>query len=196
VPKNFKELQDQLSQIKLWAVVAVLGVLALLAFNGYQAKVYWESRQEIQAMNYQMDQIAQSLRGTVQYNSSVQLANRTHRLQQLDGLFHHPQSDELLAMMSSTARLTRVSLGSVSTGDPGVKVIDDVNYVSQPMNLTVKGSTDDIYRFLYALHQQAPVLLVASMNLSNSEDMVGSSADINLVFYLSPQTKSDAQGED
>ncbi|MFQ6027559.1 MAG: hypothetical protein ACE5Q6_08710 [Dehalococcoidia bacterium] len=196
MPKNMKEIQEQLAHVKLWGVAAALGALALLLFYGFEVKTYWDAHTQTETMNYQMGQISRSLRGGVGSNTSVDLANSTHKLQQLNGLFDYPQSDYILAILSSTARFTRVTLGSVSAGDPGIKFLDGAQYRSQPMSLTLKGSTDDIYRYLFSLHQQVPVMSVASINLTNTEDGIGSTAEVNLVFYLSPQPISQEQGED
>lgn len=196
MPKDFKELKKQLAHLKLWAVVAVLGSIALIAFYGYEVKTYWEARTQTEIMSYQIGQLSRSLRGGLGDNTSVDLANRTHRLQQINGLFEHPQTDDILDAISATARLNRVTVRSVSLSDTGIEIIEGAQFVSQPVNLGLKGSTTDIYRYLYGLHQRMPVLSVANFNLRNSEDGNGSTAEVNLVFFLSPQTISEDQGED
>lgn len=196
MPKDFNELKKQLAQLKIWAVVAVLGTIGLVAFYGNEAKTYWEAHTQTEVMTYQLGQISQSLRGGAGPITSVNLANQTHRLQQINGLFEHAQTDDILATISATARLTRVTVGSVSAGDQSIEVTDEAKYVSQPMNLSLKGSTNDIYRYLFALHQQIPIMSVASFNLTNTTDGIGSSAEVSLVFLLSPQSISEDQGED
>jgi hypothetical protein len=60
------------------------------------------------------------------------------------------------------------------------------------MSITVQGDVENIYRFILALQERLPIVSLASISVSNPGEEA--SAQVSLVFYLSPQLIAGAEG--
>ena len=192
--KNSKDLHQYLSQVKAWAVAAVLGAIVLLGWYGFQGFQYWQAWTGIRTMASQSQRITASLgQGvpqlqTVAWERDVQ----EEQLGRLQGLFYYPDIGQLMSTISRTAWENGVDLASIGAGDPIPEVLDDMEYQAQSMTLSVDAPPEDLYRFLAQLHGKAPIMRVSSITMLNPGP--AASAEIQLVFYLSPRPVSDAKG--
>lgn len=197
LPKNLAEVREYLSRIRPWAAVAMLGAIVLLAFYTFQALQYWEAWNDTKTMNQDIERISRKLDKGVprSENVSEKLASFQERRQYLRSLYHYPDTAGLMGIISSTSWDAGVDLPSISAGDPTLQNIDGMKYRVQPLSLTMRGTTPDIYRFLSTLHQKVKVLSVPGVNIS-SPGAEETTAQVQLNFYLSPEPITGEEGAD
>ena len=196
-PKNLAELRECLSRIKPWAAIAGLFAAVLLGFYILQGLQYWEAWKESKDMTAEIDRITRKLdRGLPNTENATQnLAVQQERLAYLRSTFAYPDLARLIGLVSTTSWDTAVDLPSISAGDPQFEELDGIRYRTQNLTLTARGTVQDMYRFLTILHQKVKVVSTPNISLAN----IGSTeatAQIHLVFYLSPQPISDEEGAD
>ena len=115
-------------------------------------------------------------------------------LARLQGLFYYPDIGQLMSTISRTAWENDVDLASIGAGDPMPEQLGDMEYQAQGMTLGVAAPPEDLYRFLADLHGKVPIMGVSGITMINPGP--GATAEIQLVFYLSPSPVSDAEGAD
>lgn len=194
--KNSKDLHQYFSQVKAWAVVAVLGAIVLLGWYGLHGYRYWEAWSGIQSMTSQSQSINASLNQGIPPMEAVEWGREVQEqeLTRLQGLFNYPDIGQLMSTISRTAGENGVDLASIGAADPIPERLGDMEYVAQGMTLSVAAPPEDLYRFLARLHGKVPVMGVPSITMINPG--ADASAEIQLVFYLSPRPVSDDEGAD
>ena len=115
-------------------------------------------------------------------------------LARLQGLFNYPDIGQLMSTISRTAWENDVDLASIGAADPIPEKLGDMEYQAQGMTLSVAAPPEDLYRFLAELHGKVPIMGVSSITMISPG--AETSAEIQLVFYLSPQPVSNAEGAD
>jgi hypothetical protein len=153
-------------------------------------------REESKVMTSEIQQITRKLNdGVPSLEQSVaDLETQQQKLAELHGLFDYPDVGQLMGIVSATAWETQVDLPSIAAGDPGVKTIDGLQYRTQALSITLRGDSEAIYRFLFRLHEKVPVVSVPNISIANPN--ANSTAQVQLVFYLSPDLTSDDEGAD
>ena len=61
------------------------------------------------------------------------------------------------------------------------------------MNLSLKGSTEDLYRFIDSLHKKVIVTSVTGLRIGNVSGEVPS-AQVSLIFFLEPELTETKEG--
>lgn len=196
MPKNVAELRLYLSRVKPWAAVAVLCALILAGYYSIQGMRYWQAWEESKTMTSEIQQITQKLdnRRPPLQETADGLETQQQELEELHSLFDYPNVGQLMGIVSGTAWETQVDLPSIAAGDPAVKTIDGLQYRTQALSITLRGDTEAIYRFLSRLYEKVPVVSVPNMSIANPGN--NATAQVQLVFYLSPEPTSDDEGAD
>jgi outer membrane murein-binding lipoprotein Lpp len=196
LPKNVAELRLYLSKVKPWVGVAVLCSLVLAGFYTIQGMKYWQAWEESRTMASETQQIALKLDNEAPRLQQVaaDLEAQQQKLAELQVLFDYPDVGELMGIVSTTAWETQVDLPSIAAGDPGVEAIDGMQYRTQALTFTLQGDTEAIYRFLSRLYEKVPVVSVTNLSIANPG--ADATAQVQLVFYLSPDLTSTNEGAD
>ena len=147
-------------------------------------------------MTSQSQSIDASLNQGVPQTEAVEWGREVQEreLTRLEGLFYYPDIGRLMSTISRTAGENGVDLASIGAADPRLERLGDMEYQAQGMTLSVDAPTEDLYRFLARLHDKVPVMGVPSITMISPG--AESSAEIQLVFYLSPRPVSDDEGAD
>jgi hypothetical protein len=195
LPKNVAELRLYLAKIKPWAAVAVLCALVLAGYYSIQGWRYWQAWDESKAMTSETQQITRKLNnGAPRLELATNLETQQQKIAELHGLFDYPDVGQLMGIVSDTAWETQVDLPSIAAGDPGVETIDGLQYRTQALAITLRGDTEAVYRFLSRLYEKVPVVSVPNISIANPS--AEATAQVQLVFYLSPELTSDDKGAD
>lgn len=197
LPKNLTEVREYLSRIRPWAAVAALGAAVLLGFYTLQGMQYWEAWEQSRDMSAEIDRIERKLdRGVPNTGRAVQdLELQQQRQAYLRSMFEYPDAARLIGIVSTTSWDTDVDLPSISAGDPLFKEVGGMEYRTQVLTLTSRGTVQDMYRFLATLHGKVKVVSVPTISIANPSGDEAT-AQIQLIFYLSPQSISDEKGAD
>ena len=115
-------------------------------------------------------------------------------LARLQGIFYYPDIGQLMSTISRAASENDVDLASIGAADPIPEQLGDMEYQTQGMTLSVAAPPESLFRFLAELHGKVPIMGVSSITMINPGPEA--SAEIQLVFYLSPRTVSDDEGAD
>ena len=119
------------------------------------------------------------------------------RLEELSALFEYPHTDDLMTIVSDIAVSSGVAVASISAGSRKPEgIAGEALYQLQPMDLTVEGETNDIYRFLRRLNGTVPVVSVEELNIGDLDRPgVTPKGQITLLFYLSPKEYVELEGQ-
>ncbi len=191
--KSIAGLQQRLSRVKPWVLVAALLGAVLLVYYTVLGARYWQASRDLPAVKERILELTRSTRGSAPDEQALlsDLEARIQRLDELRGHFGYSQPDDLVAIVSATARETPLSLLSISVGEQQSKAYGDVDYRAQPMTLSLQGDLPSIYRFMALLHHKVPVAHFTSVKLSSGEE--GSSGQVQVTFYVLPP--AGQQGE-
>lgn len=193
-PKNLAEVRVYLSKLKAWAVIATLTALLVVSFYSFEGWRYWQAWEESKLMSQQIDQINTKLnKGT----SGIEVAAgdldlHQQRLEYFESMFNESDSNSLIGILSNISWDTEIELPTISAGEPTFENIGPYRYKTQPISLAAQGDIEDIYRFVSTLQEELPIVSVT--NLSISDPGEEAKAQIQLVFYISPQLIADAEG--
>ena len=201
----------RLSGIKAWVALAVIISIALFGYYLIQGVRYWaaladvsDNRQEISSLERKINSLPQSAESKSESSSEVerQLSN----LEDLERLFNYPGTDDLLAIVSSTAVDAGLELQSMraeapreeslyvsayqvqpattSANAPGEATPDILAYQVQPVTISMEGPPANLAQFLTSLRQRVPVVSAPSIRIAGLDAVPTSK--IQLLFYLSP----------
>ncbi len=193
MPKSLAELQRHLSRVKPWVAVAALLAIALLGYYSIMGMNYLNASGEVASLNSEIQLLSRRL-GPTPPDMEALKAEQESLGQQLEGLrdlFGSREGDDLVAILSDTAQETAVALGQVAVGDSRPETQGEIQYRIQPMTATIEGEAVDIYRFLSLLQQKVPVASVKGIDISGLDGLA--SAQVQLLFYLSPEATSEKQ---
>ena len=107
------------------------------------------------------------------------------QLEELDGLFQYPSTDDLLKIVANTAQETGLSLISISAGELQTETVGAMTYQVRRVGLKLGGEPADFFKFLAQLQEMVPVASATDVRLSLDKDPA---AQVTLLFFLSPVT--------
>ena len=196
-PKNLSEIRECLSRVKAWAAIAGLGAAVLLGFYTLQGLQYWEAWKGSRDMTAEIDRITRKLdRGLPNTEQTAQdLDVQQVKVEYLRAMFEYPDAARLIGLVSTTSWDTGVDLPAISAGDPVFKELGGMEYRTQVITLTARGSVQNLYRFLASLHEKVKVVSVPNISIANPSGD-DATAQVQLIFYLSPQSISEEEGAD
>ncbi len=189
---SLRDVIKQLAKVKPWiALAAVLG-LALLGYYGWLGMKYMGASEEVSTLESEIRTVSAALRRPAPDAETLQaeLDLQDKRLSAVRSLSSNLHSDDLVGILAATARETDVFLSRIGVGDGATEQLDGVQYQTQPMSLTLAGEgTRDIFQFLTSVQQKVPLTSVPTINITSAD--AGRAAQVQIAFFLSPQTKSD-----
>lgn len=192
--KKLSSMNLYLNKLKPWAVIATVASVILVSFYAYQGWQYWLAWDELRALSLEKARISAKLSvGTLEVEQLADdLDVQQQRLVQFEEMFDQSDSNKLIGILSSISWETGVELPTISAGLPKFEDFGTNRYQSQPMSITVQGDIEDIYSFILTLQEKLPFLSLANISVASPGEEA--SAQISLVFYLSPQPIASAEG--
>ena len=190
--QNIAQLKLVFSRVKPWlAIAVVLGVL-LLGYYAVQGIRYAQASREEASLQKQVEAVrAKMASASPVIDAEAKLEPLQLQLDELRSQFYYGSTDDLVAMVTRIAQETGMNLETVSAGEFQAQILEDVVYKVWPMGVTLDGEISDLYRFLSRLHQEVPVAAASSIRLSGLD--VAPSAQVQLLFYLSPEPVEEEQ---
>ena len=193
--QDLARLQQQLAKVKLWVYVAVALALALGAFYAFQSMKYYNAQGipfigpqgSIAILTQEKTSIEQELAKDPPLLESLeaQLEQNKSQLEDLRVQFNFAATDDLVNVVSATARESNLDLTTITTGDLKAETLNKTNYLVRPMSIALQGEPSDFSRFLKSIHQKIPVTGVPEIRFPALED--SPTARLTLAFYLLPE---------
>ena len=188
---SFGDIKKQLAKVKPWVGVAVVIGVALLGYYGLLGMNYLKASAEVSTLEEEIRTASASLR--VPEPDIEALENerdlQEDRLGAVRGLSTNLHSDDLVGILVATASETDVYLSRVGVGEVKSDELDEVRYDTQSMSLAIQGEITDMFQFLTSVQRKVPLTSVPTLNITSADE--DSSAQVDMVFYMSPQTNSD-----
>ena len=180
-------LRQSMSRVQPWVVVAVILGVLLIGYYGVLGIRFAKASEERTVFASDIQRTSRALRRNVLQLAALEaeLEPRERQLDELLEVFSYPITDDLIAIVSSTADQTGVAVTSMQVGNFTVDIRESTKYLAQPMNVTVEGDTEDLYIFLEALYERVPVTDVVSVGITNVDG--SPSSQVTLRFFLSPE---------
>ena len=186
-------IRRSLSGRRSWIAVAAVAAVLIVGYYGILTARYLQASDEREALNTEITRISRLLRRpSVQASRlELQLNPKLSELEELREAFTYPNSDFLVGILSQTASEIPVELTSIAIGSTKPTGEGAIRYQAQPMTITLKGSTQQIYRFIDSLHQKVIVTSISNLRMGNVSGEAAS-AQVGLEFLLDPQQVFDA----
>lgn len=199
--QDLARLKQQMTKVKPWVYVAVALALLLGAFYAFQGIQYYNtqgipflgSQGSIAALTQEKSSIEQELAKEPPLLASLeaQLEQSESRLEDLRGQFKFPATDDLVNVVSATARESNLDLTTITTGELKAEILNKTNYLVRPMPIALQGEPQDFSLFLQSIQQKIPITGVSALRFPALVD--NPTARLTLAFYLLPES---AQGQD
>ena len=189
-----QSILQKMAAARIWVIVAVILGVALVAYFAAQGGRYYQASEDKTSAKDEIRRLERLTRtqpgDTAQ--QEAQLVEDLIRLEDLHGLFTYPDTDTLLALMSIAGRDTGVTLRSISVSGAKSEPVGTLQYVVQPVSVSITGSSDNIQDFLATLQERVPVMAASSPSMSNLDsDPV---SQLQLRFFLSPEAIPEEGG--
>jgi len=190
---NFADLQLRLQKLNLWLIVAIAIAVVLLGYYGTLATRYFQASEEVPSLEAQTLRLTRAMRESLPEEQALVTALESEEsyVDALKSLFSYPQTDDLMAIMSTTSQETSVTLLSLALGDAQPDVVDGILYQVQPITVTLQGESDSISEFLHVLHQKVPAFGILAIRMADLDDTP--TAQIQFRAYLSPESISEKE---
>ena len=184
------ELRRYIYRVKPWVGVAVLLALPILGYSAVMGMQYSDSSEQVDSLNIEIRRLAASLRKAPPNEEALRAGRepREQRLEAVRSLFGDPESVDLVGILSAMAQESGVALTWLDVANKRQQTHGQVRYWTRPVTAKLQGETQDIYRFLRHLQRKMPMARVTSVSISSLEAVP--SAQVQLLFYLSPQAAS------
>jgi hypothetical protein len=189
---SLRDIGNRLAKVKPWIAFAMVLGLGLLGYYGFLGIKYLGASEEVSALESEIRTVSATLRRPSPDAEALQgeLDLQEKRLSAVRSLSSNLHSDDLVGILAATARETDVFLSRIGVGDGATELLDGVQYQTRPMSLSLTGEeTRDIFQFLTSVQQKVPLTSVPAINITSSD--AERAAQVQIVFFLSPQTKSD-----
>jgi len=141
----FPQLFIRLSGLKAWVALAAIFSIALFGYYLVQGARYWQAwgdvsdnRREIHSLERKINSLPQSAESNPQ--SSSELERQLTNLEALERLFNYPGTDELLAMVSSTAADAGLELLSMRAEAPREETLDVLTHHVEPVAISAEAA--------------------------------------------------------
>ena len=190
---SFADLQLRLQKLNIWLIVAIAIAVVLLGYYGILATRYYRAYEEAPVLEHQTVRLTRAMRESLPEEQALKIALESEEsyVDALKSLFSYPQTDDMMAIMSTTSQETSVTLLSLALGDAQPEIVDGILYQVQPITVTLQGESDSISEFLHVLHQKVPAFGILAIRMANLDD--APSAQIQFRAYLSPESISEKE---
>ena len=191
------KLRQQYPWLEPWMMVAAVIAAVLFLYSAWLGLRYLDATSQVDSLRPQSDNLRTGviLLGESRETQDSSKTEQEQRLEVLQALFDHPQTDVLMTTASEIARENNVAVERIGVGKLAPEEIEDeAVYQLLPMDLALKGKESDIYRFLARLNQTIPVASVADIRLGNlGIPGLIPVAQVSLVFYLFPEPYTEEE---
>ena len=201
--QDLARLKQQMANVKPWVYVAVALALLLGAFYAFQGMKYYAAqgipfigpRGNIATLTQEKSSIDQELAKAPPELESLeaQLEQSRAQLDDLRVQFNFSATDDLVNVVSATARESDLDLTTITTGDLKAETLNKTNYIVRPMSIALQGEPSNFSRFLKSIHQKIPVTGVGEIRFPALED--NPTARLTLSFYLLPEQVQEQKEE-
>ena len=194
------QLAQRFARVKPWMALAAAISLALLAYYLVQGARYWQALGDTSSINQELRSLDQKINSLSQTptGASVDLAVQLAKVQALESIFNYSMTDDLLAVVSATARESGLELQSIRSHSPRKKVRDGIEYEVRPVAIVTVGPTANLSQFLSMLQQKIPVATALKVRIAGLDHLP--TAQVQLNFFLSPtavpEEETDSPEED
>lgn len=177
-----------LTRVKPWVAVALVIAVVLIGFYLVLGMRYRHDSQQAASANNQLGRISGQLRQKALNIEALEtgLKSQEQQLNEAIQTFNHRQPEDLVYILTTTAKETGIFLPKVTLGELGTETKSNVQYQVQSIAVIVQGTTPNIYRFLSVLQDKVAVAKVSTVTLSGLEG--SPMAQVQLALYLSPET--------
>ncbi len=185
--KSFEKLRQRLSTVKPWVTIATLLAVAMLGYYAVLAMRYMSASAQVGSLNGQIAQLQGTTRIGLPTEDGLtaQLTANEQHLAEIQDHFNFQEPDDLMGVLSATARDSNVALLNIGAGDIQLKSTKCVQYSTQPVTVTLEGETTNFYLFLSSLYRAAPTMSASGVRITETEG--STRAQVNLLFHMSPQ---------
>ena len=201
--QELARLKRQMAKVKPWVYLAVVLALLLGAFYAFQGMQYYNTQGipfvapqgSIATLTQEKISIEQELAKEPPLLESLesQLEQSKLRLEDLRLQFKFPATDDLLNVVSDTARESNLDLTTITTGDLKAETFNKTNYLVRPMSIALQGDPLDFSLFLKSIHQKIPVTSVPALRFPAL--VANPTARLTLAFYLLPEPAQEQEQE-
>ncbi len=199
MPQNMADLRRLLSRLKPWVGVSVILAVALLGYFLFQGWRYLQASNDVSSLTREIDKIENNPIFKARTGDSAsakpneQPPEGQRSVAKFRSLFRHQSVEDLMTIVAETASKAAVDLTSMNPDSPQTAIFGELQYQVQPLSISVEGSTADLYRFLFLLHENIPVVAASDIRIAN----LGTSpaAQVRLLFYLSPGPVEEPEQE-
>ena len=188
---SFGDIKKQLAKIKPWVGVAVVVGVALLGYYGLLGMNYLKASAEVSTLEEEIRAASASLRVPVPDTEALEKERdlQEERLSAVRSLSTNLHTDDLVGLLVATASETDVYLSRVGVGEVKSDQLAEVRYDTRSMSVGIQGEITDMFRFLTSVQRKIPLTRVPTFGITSADE--NSSAQVEMVFYMSPQTNSD-----
>lgn len=197
--KQFVELQlrQSFSSKRSWVAIAIVLAVLVVGYYSILAMRYWQASEESGVLRAAILNASRDLRQDFKRPEDLEpkLEPKLANLEALKEDFVYANSDALVAILSETSQEIPIALTSISIGKASKKNEGSTSYQTQPMTISLRGSTQDLYSFIDRLHEKVIVTSVTNVRIGNVSGEIPST-QVGLLFFLEPEpaTTSDAKG--
>ena len=189
--QNQATLRQLVYRVKPWVGVAVILAVVLLGYLLVQGWRYWQASGDVSSLSQEILKFETSTKLMVLQGEQSEAELESQPLEgqrtvdELESIFSHRSAESLMTIVAATALEAPVELTTINPGPPQIKVIGELQYRTQPISISVGGTTDELFRFLSLIHENVPVVSVSDLSIGG----LGGSpqAQMLLLFYLSPE---------
>jgi hypothetical protein len=185
--KDFRALGERISKVPAWAGVAVLLAVLLMGYYGLLGTRYWQATGELPSLDLEFQSLSRTLRLTSADDEDLvsQLEEEENSLESVINVFLFPDADDIISLISETARETSIALLVVNADAPLEQAEDAVRYRAQSFEITIQGESEDMFEFIDELYQRVPTIKVTSLRIADLDN--SPSAQVGLQALLDPK---------
>lgn len=201
--QDLARFRQRLARVKPWVYVAVALALLLGAFYTFQGMQYYKAQGipfvgpqgNIALLAQEKTSIQQELAKEPPQLKALeaQLEQSKSKLEDLRVQFNFPATDDLVNLVSATARESNLDLTTITTGELKAETLSGTDFLIRPMSIALQGEPTDFSQFLKSIHQKIPVTGVPEIRFPALED--NPTARLTLAFYLLPEPKRETEEE-
>ncbi len=218
--KFHSPMQQHLSRLKPWVVLAALIAIGLLGYYILLGIQYKRASAEEAFLSDQVYRLSRLARAPLSLGSGQvhQLESQTRWLAELNSWFDYPRTGSpltklaafpepttvdlksrtsadhlLMDVLSTTAEEAQVKVVPVAGGELEEETRGELRFQVKPIDIVIEGYAANMYRFLNQLDQKPPLATVSILNIENLDFLP--IAEIELRFYyLSPRGAQHTEG--
>ena len=187
------QYMNRLPRVSTWVIVAISMAVVVASFYGFMEVRYSKALEQELELSSEVSRLlrlqdrapAEAIAQTAALEASRQ------RQEELGAFYSHPETDVLIAALSTAAQESSVALGSVLVGEARTQIAGDLQYRVQPLAVVLQGDAEDIFSFFELLHHRLPTATVSDVRVASLDS--APSARAQIFVSLAPEPLSEAE---